>query len=507
MNIVVYARYSSHGQNEQSIEGQLKECREYAKRLGYFIIREYIDRAKTGTKDDREQFLQMIEDSKQKDFTGVLVYQLDRFARNKYDSAIYKKQLKDRGIRVLSAKENITDDPAGKMLETLLEGMAEYYSDELSQKVKRGRKINNENNYYNGGTVTFGYSTKAINSQFKDIHGKPIKKQVFAIDDMNAQYVVQAFLDIYNGMKGHEVIAKLKSQGVKTSRGNYFNKSSLYNLLRNKKYITISEYDGKEHTGVYPRLVEDEVFYGVQKVLEKNKRNFSKHAKDEYLLATKIFCGYCRDLMTGAGGTSKTGKTHHYYLCKTAKEQKCDKKRIQKQFIEDIIISKIKEFLTKDNINYIASTMVSLIEEEQDNLRLSQLKKSIKNIDRKKSNLVSAIAECDDSNIRKSLYEELTTIEEQRISIESDIASEETIITTLSKSNIKRFLNQLKDGNENDLKHRKSLIATFLNCVYIYKDKAIIYFNNQKDPVEISLEKLKMAEKFFSGKVRPAIYV
>lgn len=106
----------------------------------------------------------------------------------------------------------------------------------------------------------------------------------------------------------------------------------------------------------------------------------------------------------------------------------------------------------------------------------------------------------------KSLYEELTTIEEQRISIESDIASEETIITTLSKSNIKRFLNQLKDGNENDLKHRKSLIATFLNCVYIYKDKAIIYFNNQKDPVEISLEKLKMAEKFFSGKVRPAIY-
>ena len=120
MDIVVYARYSSHGQNEQSIEGQLKECREYASRNNYNIIGEYIDRAKTGTKDDREQFLKMIEDSKKKRFKGVLVYQLDRFARNKYDSAIYKRQLKERGVRVLSAKENITDDPAGMMLETLL---------------------------------------------------------------------------------------------------------------------------------------------------------------------------------------------------------------------------------------------------------------------------------------------------------------------------------------------------------------------------------------------------
>ena len=109
MNVVIYARYSSYGQNEQSIEGQLKECREYAEKNGYKPIREYIDRAKTGTKDNREQFLKMIEDSKKKDFSGVIVYQLDRFARNKYDSAIYKKQLKDRGVRVLSAKENISN--------------------------------------------------------------------------------------------------------------------------------------------------------------------------------------------------------------------------------------------------------------------------------------------------------------------------------------------------------------------------------------------------------------
>lgn len=494
MNVIIYARYSSHGQNEQSIEGQINECKEYAKRNNYTIIGEYIDRAKTGTKDDREQFLKMLEDSKQKKFSGVLVYQLDRFARNKYDSAIYKKQLKDRGIRVLSAKENITDDPAGMMLETLLEGMAEYYSMELAQKVKRGRKINDEHNYFSGGTLTYGYVTKEVDSPFKDMHGKPIKKKIVIVDDVNAQHVAQSFLDIYNGMKGHEVITKLKSLGVKNARGNYFDKSSLYNLLRNKKYITITIYNGQEHVGVYPRLVEDEVFYGVQKILEKNKHNFNKRAKGEYLLVTKMFCGYCKNLMTGAGGTSKTGKTHHYYLCKGTKDKACNKKRIRKQFIEDLVINKTREFLTKDNINYVATTIVSLVEREKDNIKLSQLKKSINNIERRKANLVSAIAECDDSNIRKSLYEELLNIEQQRIVIENDIASEETIVNTLSKSNIKHFLNQLKGGDENDIKHRKSLIATFINAVYVYNDKVLIFFNNQKEPVEITLDKVEKVE-------------
>lgn len=488
MNVVIYARYSSHGQNEQSIEGQIKECREYAKRYNYTIIHEYIDRAKSGTKDAREQFLRMIEDSKQKKFQGVLVYQLDRFARNKYDSAVYKKQLKDKGVRVLSAKENISDDASGKILETLLEGMAEYYSDELSQKVKRGMRINNEHNYYNGGTITFGYATKSIDSPFIDSSGRPIKKQIYVVDEVNAPHVTQIFNDIYNGMKGHEVIKKLKSLGVKNSRGNYFDKSSLYNLLRNKKYITISTYDGEEHIGAYPRLVEDEVFYEVQRILEKNKRNFNKRAKDEYLLATKMFCGYCNDFMVGGGGTSKTGKVHHYYLCKNAKAKTCHKKNIRKQLIEDLVIDTTREFLTKDNIDKIATTVVSLLEKEQENSRLKQLKKSISTIDRKKANIINAISECDNSDIRKCFYEELSRLEEQRSIIELDIASEEVVVNTLSKSNIKHFLNQLKTGNVNDIKYRKSLIATFINAVYVYDDKVIIFFNNQENSKEITFD-------------------
>ncbi len=143
-NVVIYARYSSHGQTEQSIEGQMSECYAFAKRNGYNVVHEYIDRALSGTSDKRVEFQNMIEDSKKKAFKYVLVYQLDRFARDRYDSATYKHKLKKNGVRVISVKENISADASGILMESILEGMAEYYSVELAQKVKRGKLISAE---------------------------------------------------------------------------------------------------------------------------------------------------------------------------------------------------------------------------------------------------------------------------------------------------------------------------------------------------------------------------
>lgn len=155
--VVIYARFSSHSQTEQSIEGQLRECYDYAKKHDLLVVSEYIDRALTGTTDKRPSFLQMIEDSKKKTFDYVLVYQLDRFARNRYDSANYKAKLKKNGVRVLSAKENISKDASGIFIEGVLESMAEYYSAELSQKVKRAIRESYEKGYFIGGFGLFGY--------------------------------------------------------------------------------------------------------------------------------------------------------------------------------------------------------------------------------------------------------------------------------------------------------------------------------------------------------------
>ncbi len=175
MNVVIYARFSSANQNEQSIEGQLKVCYEYAQRNGYTVIGEYIDRAISGTTDNRPQFLKMIEDSKERRFQGVLVYQLDRFARDRYVSADYKHKLKKNGVRVLSARENISDDASGILMEAVLEGMAEYFSRELAQKVKRGMRLTAEKCLSTGNHTALGYK---VNSD-----------KTFSIDDTTAAIV------------------------------------------------------------------------------------------------------------------------------------------------------------------------------------------------------------------------------------------------------------------------------------------------------------------------------
>ena len=278
MKVVIYARYSSHNQREESIEGQLKVCYEYAKRNDYNVIEEYIDRAQTGTNDNREQFQKMIEDSNKKAFQGVLVYQFDRFARNRYDSATYKNKLKKNGVRVFSARENITEDASGVLMESVLEGMAEYYSVELSQKVKRGMGINAEKGLYNGGTIPVGLKVD------KDKH--------YQIDEETAPIVRKIFEMYDNGHTIVQIKKYLETKGLKYSN------CKIRIILGNKKYIGIYTHSGKEIPNVIPQIIDNELFENVQKKLEKNKKTRSRlKSKTEYILTTKLFCGNCKDMM------------------------------------------------------------------------------------------------------------------------------------------------------------------------------------------------------------------
>ena len=222
MNAVIYARFSSHNQTEQSIEGQLKTCYEFAEKNGYTVVGEYIDRAISGTTDARPDFLRMIDDSAKKSFQYVLVYQLDRFARNRCDSATYKAKLKKNGVWVLSARENITDDASGILVEGLLESMAEYYSAELAQKIRRGMDLNAEKCLCTGGNIALGFKVAP------DKH--------FVIDQETAPIVLKIFELYASGQTVAQICELMNNQGVKTSRGVPFNKNSLRKLLQNKGY-------------------------------------------------------------------------------------------------------------------------------------------------------------------------------------------------------------------------------------------------------------------------------
>lgn len=469
MNVVIYARFSSHSQNEQSIEGQLQVCTEFAARNGYTIVGEYIDRALSGTSDNRPQFQQMIADSSKRLFEGVLVYQLDRFARNRYDSATYKRKLKQNGVRVLSARENITDDASGILIESVLEGMAEYYSAELAQKIKRGMDINAKKCLCTGGGVALGFRVD--------------ENKRFQIDEATAP-VVRKIFDMYaGGCTVAEIVTYMNERGIRTSRGALFNKNSLHTMLRNKRYIGIYTYKGTETPGGMPRIIDDDLFYQVQEIMDKNKKAPARaRAKEEYLLTTKLFCGHCRDMMTGYSGTSKSGKKHCYYICNNVKRKGgCKKKVVPKQQIEDYIINICREILTPENIEvFVKGIMLCQQEDDKNDSVMTSLLKQQQSLERKKKNLLNAVMECEIESVRKTLYEQLAVLEKEAEEVDFAIKKEQIPNITRDPEFIKFWFEQLAKGGDDEaeeLTYRRVLIATFINKVYLYDDRISIFFN------------------------------
>ena len=154
---VIYGRFSSDNQREESIDAQVRACREYAKSKDLEIVNIYTDSAKTGTNSNREQFQKMIKDSAKREFRYVIIHKLDRFARNRYDSAVCKRELQMNGVQVLSVIENLTDTAEGKMMEAVLEGMAEYFSANLARETMKGMKENAYKCIHTGGIPPLGY--------------------------------------------------------------------------------------------------------------------------------------------------------------------------------------------------------------------------------------------------------------------------------------------------------------------------------------------------------------
>ena len=187
---VIYARYSSSNQTEQSIEGQLRVCHQFAETEGILILDTYIDRAMTGTNDNRADFQRMIKDSAKREWDYVIVYKLDRFSRDKYATAVYKKALKDNGVKLLSATERIPDTPEGIIVESLIEGMGQFYSEELSQKVRRGMNESRQKGQFTGGFLIYGYKIE----EKKDIAFESIASTLEATATAVAEKSEDAFI-------------------------------------------------------------------------------------------------------------------------------------------------------------------------------------------------------------------------------------------------------------------------------------------------------------------------
>ena len=461
MTAVIYARYSSDNQREESIEGQIRECTAYAEKNGITIVKHYIDRAISAKTDNRPEFQQMIKDSDKKLFDIVLVWKLDRFARNRYDSARYKTQLKKNGVKLMSATEIISEGPEGIILESVLEGYAEYYSADLAEKVVRGQTENILKGRCNGGRGTFGYT---LDSERK-----------FHIDPLTSPFVLGSFKKYNEGSTMKEIRDWMNENGIKNPVGGAFTYNSVEHMLKNRRYIGELKFRDVVVPDAIPPIIPLELFEDVQEKIAKNKKAPARRkAEDDYLLTTKLFCGYCGALMFGESGTSRTGEVHRYYKCATAKKHKgCKKKTVRKQWLEDLVVNQTMQLVKDDAaMESIIAKVMELQNKENTNIPL--YKKQLRDAESGIQNMLNAIQA---GILTSSTKERLEQLEETKRELEARIAEEELAKPKVTEEFIRFWLLRFRKLDMSLKDQRQALVDTFINAIYLYDDKVLITFN------------------------------
>ena len=478
MKCVIYARYSSDGQREESIEGQLRECSEFAKRKGYTIINTYTDRALSGKRaDNRPQFQQMITDSKQGGFDFIIVWKIDRFSRDKYESVIYKATLKKNNVTVISATEPIDASPEGKLMESIFEGFSEYYLADLVMKTNRGMTENTLKGKYNGGAVTFGYRID--------------EDKYFQYDPDKAPIVTDIFKRYADGETIKSIVAGLKEQGIKTLKGAEPTYQFINCMLNNRRYLGEYCFQNTVNTDAIPPLVEPEIFNKCQRRLAENmhKPTSFKPVEDKYLLTGKIFCGHCDSTMSGVSGTSKTSAIYRYYQCIASKKGGCKKKRVSKEFIESAVVNMAMAiFNNKFLMKQIVDNCYEL--QTKQNTRLPALENQLKQIIKEIDNVMNAIKA---GIVTKSTKSTLENLEKEQEILEIAIAKEKIERPLISKEQIMFWLNRFAKTDITDMEQKQRLIDVFVNSVYVYDDKMIATFNYKDGDMLVTFDEINKA--------------
>ena len=459
--VILQAAETLDNQREESIEGQIRECTAYAEKNGITIVKHYIDRAISAKTDNRPEFQQMIKDSDKKLFDIVLVWKLDRFARNRYDSARYKTQLKKNGVKLMSATEVISEGPEGIILESVLEGYAEYYSADLSEKVIRGMTENALKGKFTGGAIPFGY---IINADHR-----------FEIDPLTAPFVAETFQRYNDGQTMREIRDWLNEKGVKNQRGGLMTFNTIQHMLNNRRYIRELKYRDVLIPDAIPSIVSAELFNDVQEKMLKNKKAPARRkAEDDYLLTTKLFCGYCGALMFGESGTSRTGEVHRYYKCATAKKHKgCKKKTVRKQWLEDLVVNQTMQLVKDDAaMESIIAKVMELQNKENTNIPLYE--KQLRDAESGIQNMLNAIQA---GILTSSTKERLEQLEETKRELEARIAEEKLAKPKVTEEFIRFWLRRFRKLDMSLKDQRQALVDTFINAIYLYDDKVLITFN------------------------------
>ena len=484
---VIYARYSCHNQRDVAIDQQVNACRKFAQRQGIEIVGTYDDRAMTGTSDRRPGFQRMIQDAEQGGWEYVIVYSLDRFARDRYDSAVYKRQLKNHGVRVLSAMENISDDPSGVLMESLLEGLAEYYSKELAQKINRGMDDNARRCMVNGA-APLGY-----------VRGPDGK---FAICEPEAAIVQEIYRRVRDGEQLTQIYQNLNDRGIRTKRGNLWNKSSCNKLLSNERYTGVYIYKDIRIPGGMPQIIPQQLFDAVQLILHNKSNPRSggpgpqRRRQDDgiYYLTGKLFCGHCHSPMVGISGHSRHGPSYYYYTCKGKREQSdCKKRNVNREKVEAAIAQGLKSVVMCDDvIQVLADASVEYQQKNANSLEVESLQQKLAETTQTIGNIMAAIEAGVFSLTVQSRLMELEA-QQKELSARLNVAMAD-IEQPMTREEILAALTLYRDGQLDDSQYREALFDAFLVAAYVYDEHIRILFNlagqTKDDDLDVDIDTL-----------------
>lgn len=489
MTAAIYARYSSDNQRDESIDAQIRAIQEYAKNKNIKIVKIYADRAKSATSDKRPQFQQMIKDSALGLFSIVIVHKLDRFSRDKYDSAIYKRKLKANGIKLISVVENLDGSPESLILESVIEGMAQYYSANLAREVMKGMKETAYQCRHNGGQPPLGYDVD--------------KGKRYIINEAEAE-IVRKIFDMYiNGYSYLNIIDYLNERGWKTKGGNTFGKNSIYSILDNEKYSGVYVFNrsskkdafGKRNShsfkvnsevikidGGMPTIVSKEIFQKAREMMiARKKAPGANKAKEIYLLSGLIYCGECGSAMQGNRRKPNNKPMYASYRCGSRLQKRdCDNKEIRKEYVEEFVLSELEKNILNDSaIPILVKKINEHIENQSKNQKVSAelIAKELEDIENQINNIVNAITQ---GFVQEEFKERMESLKERKTKLEINLKEQQckNQVPKVTEEQVKKLFSMFRDFvKERNIPECKKFIQNYVEKVIVYKDHIEVIFN------------------------------
>ena len=456
---VIYARYSSHAQREESIEQQVNKCQAFAAQNGLNVMEIYSDKAVSGRTDRRDSFQRMMKDASKRKFRYVVAWKSNRMGRNMLEAMMNDARLREFGIRCLYVEEDFDDTAAGRFALRNMMNVNQFYSENMAEDIKRGLMDNAEKCKVNG-RLPFGYRK-----------GPDAK---YAVEPREAELVRDIYTRFLRGQSVAEIAEYLNSMGVLTSYGKKWNKNSFHKLLTNDNYIGVYRYSSVVIEGGVPPIMDEDLFWAVQAKIkgDKSLKGIRKLNAD-YLLTGKLFCGNCKSHMVGLSGRGKLGTVYYYYTCNNHRHGNgCSMRNIPRDWLEEKVAELAHlHIFHPDIIEWIADSAVQVQANAIKDAGLGEMEAAR---DEKKKAVANIMKAIEQGIITETTKGRMMELEADIKSLDAKIASTKAVFENVDRDRIIYFLECMSRGEPKDKEHQRLLIDTFVKAVYVWDGRLTI---------------------------------